>query len=177
MVNVNESSDESSNGRLSDEPSGKPSDESSDESMPPIDFRVDPQIVADLIRDEGEILHAYKDSRGYLTIGVGILIDRRVNGGITKEESRYLLVNRIKSKLTELDSSLPWWRDLSPARQRVILNMAFNLGVNKLLEFKSALTAMRNGDFPAASQAMLDSKWAVQVGERAKRLAYEMIAG
>jgi GH24 family phage-related lysozyme (muramidase) len=32
-------------------------------------------IYKQLKRDEGEVLHAYKDSLGYWTIGIGILID------------------------------------------------------------------------------------------------------
>lgn len=152
-------------------------------AKPPKTDPVDPQLIADLIRDEGEILHAYKDSEGYWTIGVGILIDPRRGGSITREESRYLLVHRIESKSAELDNHIPWWRSLSVVRQRVLLNMAFNMGVGVgdgtggLLDFHIALALMKSGDYPAAAKAMLESKWARKVGDRAKRLAAEMAAG
>ncbi len=44
-------------------------------------------ITQQLRRDEGEVLHAYQDSLGYWTIGIGVLIDKRKGGGITKAES------------------------------------------------------------------------------------------
>ncbi len=85
-------------------------------------------LTEELRRDEGEVLHAYTDSEGYVTIGVGRLIDKRRGGGISAEESAYLLGNDISRTETDLDARMPWWRDLDPVRQRVILNMAFNLG-------------------------------------------------
>ena len=57
--------------------------------------------------DEGEVLTAYPDHLGYLTIGVGRLIDKRKGGGITPEESAYLLANDIMRKSMDLDSRLP----------------------------------------------------------------------
>lgn len=134
-------------------------------------------LIDELIRDEGEILHAYTDSLGYITIGVGRLIDKRRGGGISKEESRYLLSNDIKAKSHDLDKRLPWWRDLSPVRQRVLLNMAFNLGIGGLLGFKNTLAAIREGDYERAERSMLASKWAKQVGMRANRLAEMMRKG
>lgn len=134
-------------------------------------------LISELIRDEGEILHAYADSLGYLTIGVGRLIDKRRGGGITKEESRYLLSNDIKAKEDELDKRLPWWRDLSPVRQRVLLNMAFNLGVTGLLGFKNTLSHIQHGRYDLATKGMLASKWSKQVGARASRLAQMMKEG
>jgi len=35
------------------------------------------QLEQQLRRDEGEVLHEYKDSLGYSTIGIGRLIDKR----------------------------------------------------------------------------------------------------
>jgi lysozyme len=134
-------------------------------------------LIDELIRDEGEILHAYADSLGYLTIGVGRLIDKRRGGGISKEESRYLLSNDIKETESQLDIRLPWWRVLSATRQRVLLNMAFNLGIDGLLGFKNTLLAIKQGDYERAAKGMLASKWAKQVGARANRLAEMMKNG
>lgn len=147
----------------------------------------DKQLEAELVRDEGEVLHVYSDSKddrdtldhlkGYLTIGVGILIDSRRGGGITQEESRYLLRNRIASKMADLDKHLPWWRQLSDARQRVLINMCFNLGINGLIGFVHTLESIRTGQYEIAAQQMLESEWARQVGDRAKRLAAMMRQG
>lgn len=134
-------------------------------------------IIADLVRDEGEVLHAYQDHLGWWTIGVGRLIDKRRGGGITAEESRYLLANDLARFAAELDERLPWWRSLDAVRQRVVLNMAFNLGVSGLLSFRNTLAAVKRGDYAAAAAGMQASKWSRQVGQRAVRLAAMMSTG
>lgn len=130
-----------------------------------------------LEKDEGFRPYAYQDSLGFWTIGHGILIDRRRGGGITREESRYLVMNRVALKIAELDEHLPWWRTLDDVRQAVLANMCFNLGILNLLEFKRTLGLIKDGNYDAASEAMLESKWASQVGARAHRLSVMMRTG
>ena len=48
--------------------------------------------------------------------------------------------------------------------------MAFNLGITKLKKFKMMFLAIDSGDYVRASEEGLDSKWAKQVYNRAKRL-------
>lgn len=138
------------------------------------------KLEEELVRDEGEVLHAYQDSLGLLTIGVGQLIDPR-GGGISRAASRFMLREAIEQRIGALDRVIPWWRDLTEARQRVLLNMAFNLGASGLFGFKQTLAAVKLGDYEAAAKGMLNSKWARQVGnrpgERAWRLAEMMREG
>ena len=124
--------------------------------------------------DEGEVLHAYPDHLGFVTIGIGRLIDKRKGGGITKEESAYLLANDIMRFSIELDKRLPWWIGLSDARRGVLLAMAFQMGVDGLLKFKNTLEAIRTRQFDKAAVGMLNSAWAKQTPERAKRMAVQM---
>lgn len=135
------------------------------------------QLIKQLRRDEGEKLSAYQDHLGYWTIGVGRLIDGRRGGSISKEESAYLLNNDIESKVSELKSKLPWFEDLDDTRKGVLANMAFQLGVAGLLGFKNTLEQVRLGNYSVASEMMLQSKWAQQTPERAKRLAKQMNEG
>lgn len=137
----------------------------------------DALLLADLRRDEGVIPHAYADSLGFLTIGVGRLIDERKGGRLSEAEIDYLLANDIERFKSELDDKLPWWRELDPVRQRVIVNMAFNLGVAGLLTFKSTLAAVKAHKWDQAAAGMSASKWAKQVGVRATRLATQMRTG
>lgn len=130
-----------------------------------------------LRRDEGEVLHAYADSLGYLTIGIGCLIDKRKGGGITQEESEYLFINRLREKIGELDQRLPWWRNLNEARQGVLINMSYQLGMDGLLGFVNTLRMVQQGLYEAAADAMLKSKWASQTPERARRLSDQMREG
>lgn len=134
-------------------------------------------LIAELRRDEGVVPYAYQDSLGYWTIGVGRLIDRRKGGRLRDDEIDYLLKSDIEELYGLLDEKLPWWRKLDPVRQRVIVNMAFNLGVAGLLGFRNTLKAIEAGDWKRAAAGMLASKWATQVGERARRLARMMLNG
>jgi lysozyme len=135
------------------------------------------KLAAQLRTDEGEVLHAYQDSEGYWTIGIGRLIDKRLGGGITKEESAYLLNNDIIRTEADLDLFIPWWRSMDEQRQLVIANMAFNLGIKKLMEFKNTLKAMSEGRYADAADGMRKSLWAKQVGKRAERLIHIMENG
>ena len=124
-----------------------------------------------LILHEGLKLEPYECTAGKLTIGVGRNIE---DIGITEDEARYLLDNDILRVCDELDRNLPWWRDLSDARQRVLVDMVFNLGISRFMQFKNTIAAIESGDYDTASEEMLNSRWADQVGQRAKTLSRMM---
>lgn len=134
-------------------------------------------LEAELTRDEGNVAYAYTDSLGYLTIGIGHLIDKRKGAKLKPQVIDLIFQLDIQDCEADLDRNLPWWRNLSPVRQRVLLNMCFNMGIGTLLTFKNTLAAMQNGSYAAAASGMLASKWATQVGDRAKRLADMMRTG
>lgn len=131
-------------------------------------------LIKQLRRDEGEVLHAYHCSEGWLTIGIGRLIDQKKGGGITREEATYLLGNDIQRVSRLLQERLPWAIKLSEPRLGVLMNMAFQLGIDGLLAFRETLRHVQDGRYEQAAQAMLDSKWARQTPERARRLAEQM---
>lgn len=130
-----------------------------------------------LRRDEGEVLSAYPDSLGYLTIGVGRLIDKRKGGGITAAESAYLLNNDIQRKTTEVLHALPWATSLDPVRFAVLVNMAFQLGITGLQGFKNTLSLIQVKNYTAAADSMLKSKWHTQTPARCERLAKQLSTG
>jgi lysozyme len=128
----------------------------------------------ELVRDEGLKLKPYRCTAGKLTIGVGRNLD---DVGISASEAMLLLEHDINRVIAKLSYHLPWWSSLSENRQRVLANMAFNLGIDGLLKFKNTLSYIQNGNYSEAAKAMLESKWAKQVGERAVRLSKMMEAG
>ncbi len=134
-------------------------------------------IEDQLILHEGVVDHAYQDSLGFWTIGVGRLIDARKGGHLSRDEIKCLLRNDVELVNAALDKRLPWWRTLSPVRQKVLTDMAFNLGVDGLLTFKNTLAAIEAGDYAMGAAGMLASKWAEQVKGRAVRLAEMMKTG
>lgn len=136
-----------------------------------------PELTKQLRRDEDEVLHAYPDHLGFLTIGVGRLIDKRKGGGITPEESAYLLNNDIDKRHAELLRRAPWMSNLDSVRFGALLNMAFQMGVDGLLGFKNTLAMVRAGNYAGAAEGMLQSMWAKQTPDRAKRISEQMRLG
>lgn len=136
------------------------------------------QIAARLIADEGEVLHAYPDHLGYLTIGVGILIDERKGGGITREESRYLLHNRIERFENQCHLRFAWFTGMNdPIRQQVIVCMVFQLGTDGVAEFKRMIVALKLRDYVTAAAEMIDSQWHKDTPSRCKLMASIMRNG
>ena len=135
------------------------------------------KLVKELILDEGYIYEIYKDHLGYLTFGVGHLVlntdkeyGKEVGTPISEERIIECLNNDVDIVCEELDRNLYWWRELNDNKQRVMVNMCFNLGYPRLSKFKKFLAAMEKHDFETAAIEMMDSKWANQVGLRAERL-------
>lgn len=118
------------------------------------------EVMRELRREEQYRKSVYKDSKGLWTIGIGTLVDASRNAGITLKEAEYLCGNRVEEKVIELDRALPWWRDLSDTRQRVLVNMAYQMGTMGVLGFQNFLGDARSGQHKNAAKEMLDSQWA-----------------
>jgi lysozyme len=131
-------------------------------------------IISELARDEGVRLKPYRDSVGKLTIGIGRNLD---DVGISRPEADYLLANDLVRTEADLDHLIPWWRTLDPVRQRVVLNMAFNMGAYEVSHWPNWLGDVKAGQFDTASSSMLNTLWARQVGPRSTRLAAMMRTG
>jgi len=124
-------------------------------------------IIEDLKRDEGVRLKPYKCTAGKLTIGIGRNLD---DVGISMAEAEQLLANDIAVAKGSLDLNIPWWRKAPVPIQDCLINMVFNMGWPRLSQFKSMLSALQNGKYAEAADHALDSAWAKQVGDRAKRI-------
>jgi len=141
-----------------------------------------PYLAADIGRDEGLRLHAYPDpdtGAEPWTIGYGCT-GADIGPGLvwTLAQAQAALTQRIDQVQTQLDALLPWWREVNDARQDVLVNMAYNLGVRGLLGFHTFLAAAQAGRNTAAASDLLISdgrptRWARQVHSRAARLAQQ----
>lgn len=132
------------------------------------------KLEEQLIVDEGFRTKPYKDTVGKTTIGYGRNLD---DVGISQAEAYFMLQNDIKKVINQLYAKLPFFKDLTDGRQNALANMAFNLGIDKLMEFKNTLSLIEQKRYTEASTAVLDSKWATQVGERAKRISEKIRLG
>ncbi|MEM7047061.1 MAG: lysozyme [Pseudomonadota bacterium] len=125
-------------------------------------------LKAQLRIDEGTRLRPYRCTAGKLTIGVGRNLE---DTGIDEAEATFMFARDVDRTLAELESRLPWYRDLAPDAACGLANMLFNLGWPRLSGFKKMLAALELGDGQEAARQALDSRWAEQVGDRAKRIA------
>lgn len=121
-----------------------------------------------LKRHEGLRLKVYRCPAGFLTIGYGRNLESK---GISEAEADEMLANDIGWFRDSVMHELAWTLFLDPVRFDVLVDMAFNLGVEGLAKFKKFLAALEAGDYLTASAEMLDSAWSAQVGDRARELA------
>ena len=127
------------------------------------------KLTAMIKLHEGLRLKPYKCSAGKLTIGYGRNLD---DVGITPMEADYLLGHDIRKAITDVQHifGAAFLETIGIPRASVLVDMCFNLGVNRLKGFKKMIAAVKDRDFEKAADEMMDSKWAVQVGSRATRL-------
>ena len=124
--------------------------------------------------DEGLKLKPYKCTAGKTTIGIGRNLD---DVGISKELAYQMLdedvamAQKVCSRLFEEQ-----WTKWSENRKLGWINLAFNLGYERLSKFKNTLRAARIEDWDAVESGLRDSLWYKQVGKRAERVV-EMICG
>jgi lysozyme len=136
------------------------------------------ELVKQLRGDEDERACVYKDHLGFYTIGIGRLVDDRKPGaGLRPVEMAFMLQNDIDERIEALTRRVPWFQNLDDARKGVLLNMSFQLGVDGLLGFKNTLKLIEDGKYENAAHAMLQSLWAKQTPERAKRMSEQMRTG
>ena len=123
------------------------------------------RVIESLKQEEGFDGMPYEDKLGIPTIGYGTKLP------LTEEEAELLLKHRLDKKILEISEKEPFFLDLPQKAQEVIANMAYQLGVEGVLKFKKMWAALKKGDYQKAADEMLDSKWATQTPNRAKRLA------
>ena len=128
------------------------------------------KLLEMLKRHEGVETHAYTDSVGKITIGVGRNIDPEGGLGLSPREVNYLLQNDVDRVENELLGVIPWVEYIGWARMDALVNICFNLGLPRFLKFKKALAAAEDGNWDLCAEEFMDSRWATQVGRRAIEL-------
>lgn len=131
-------------------------------------------LLRELIRDEGFSRTTYTCPLGKTTIGYGRNLD---SVGISEGEALYLLENDIKwiKETFELENGFtPWFKNKPEYVQEVLINMAYNLGIHGLLQFKKSIQLIKDDKYEEAAEEILNSKWAKQVGDRAVRLSLKL---
>ena len=122
---------------------------------------------------EGIRKFPYQDTVGKWTIGVGRNLTDK---GISDTTIAQMLDEDLIECIADL-GSFSWFSSLDYIRQRVLIDMRFNLGSSGFRGFKNTLKAVGEGRYIDASNGMLASKWAKQTKTRAVRLAIMMRDG
>ena len=152
------------------------------------------ELVKMIAIHEGIVLSVYQDHLGINTVGIGRNLDDRgitdgellfmnktiddiYDDGLTEEEAYYLCMNDIAIVEKELLASKPIVNRLNAVRQMILIDMAFNMGVPRLMQFKNMWLAIEKVNYLLACEEMIDSRWAGQVGSRAMKLSVAMKNG
>ena len=126
------------------------------------------QVLKDLVRFEGYSPKPYLCPTGKITIGYGRNLE---NNGISKKEAEILLFFDVKNVIAQLDRKLNFWIKQPAAVRIVLMQMAFQLGVNGLLSFQKFISALMSSEYEKAIDEMKDSIWAKQTPERVIKLS------
>ena len=129
------------------------------------------ELLTLIRKHEGFRASAYRDTRGFLTIGYGRLIDARRGGGITREEAEFLLATDIKRAEATVRALVHGADSFTAPRYNALVSMAFNLGRGGLQRFTNMSAAIACNDWEMAGEEALNSIWARQVPARAHEIA------
>lgn len=151
-------------------------------------------LLTDLERDEGYRAAPYPDTASppRWTFGYGrniedapltgaewkaLLDAKEIAVSISPNGAARLLSNGVTAAQMQCAQTFGWWPDLDEVRREVLVNLTFNMGMQRLVGFRNMLAAVKTGDYGIAAEELLDSTYAKQVGARAQRLANQLRTG
>ena len=117
---------------------------------------------------EGFRDRVYKDTLGIDTIGYGFAIKDLV---IDEDIAEMILRRKLEKLVEDTNKRFSFLKDLPEQAQDVIYEMCYQLGITGVSKFKKTLAYLENYEYRMASVEMLDSKWARQTPNRAKKLS------
>ena len=126
---------------------------------------------------EGFRSHAYWDPIGQVwTVGYGQTGPTVTASTIvTRQEAVAWLVAVEDKLIIGLEAALPWSARLSQPRFGALVDAAYNLGLNGLLQFATALSAMKAANWKKAVSGFRASLWYSQVPDRVNTICYMVL--
>jgi lysozyme len=149
-----------------------------DGATDPAGFPILTQAGADTLGFEGFRPKVYLDPAGIRTIGYGHNLeaqpltaeDKQALGldpniadddiVLTEQQGQDLYRRDVRKIMPDISSKVPNFSELPRGAQRAIADMAFNMGVAGVVGFKDMIKALKDKDYDAAADAMLDSNYA-----------------
>ena len=128
-------------------------------------------LVDSIKQGEGYRAKVYKCTEGYDTIGYGFAIK---DLELDEEVCDMILDKKLDKLIDATNNKFPFLRELPQDKCEVVFEMVYQLGLNGVSKFKKMLKALEDKDYDKASVEMLDSLWAKQTPNRAKKLSNQM---
>jgi GH24 family phage-related lysozyme (muramidase) len=143
-------------------------------------------------KHEGRRDHAYPDTAGHPTVGVGFNLDRPdarekiealglnyddVRAGrqdLSDEQIDSLLDHDVETAISGARNDVSNFDSLPEGVQSAVVDMVFNVGESTFADFENTIDALENNDFERAADEMEDSDWYDQVGQRAAELVQQV---
>ena len=151
-----------------------------------------PQVYEEIAADEGKILHCYMCSENHKTVGIGHKVlpndpesnlpihgayeDISEEEGITEDRCYELFEQDVQIAIDGCSKIYDYWEDLPQEMLHILVNMCFQLGQGGLSKFKNMNSGVEKEMWGMVSLDMMDSRWAQQTPERARRLRDRVLA-
>ena len=132
------------------------------------------EVNKQLISHEGKINKIYKDVLGLKTFGIGHLVlptDNLQEGVEYSDDTIMEYFERDFQQALSDARSFIEEKSIDPDAFDCVINLSFNLGINRLNTFVKLKQALEDNDYVTASFEILDSRYATQVPNRANELA------
>tara|TARA_R100000773_G_C4217514_1_gene116018 strand:- start:1310 stop:1708 length:399 start_codon:yes stop_codon:yes gene_type:complete len=128
-------------------------------------------LIDSIKEGEGYRAKVYKCTEGYDTIGYGFAIK---DLDLDEEVCDLILIKKLDKLIDNTNKKFSFLAKIPQDKCEVIYEMCYQLGINGVSKFKKMLKHLENEDFEQASVEMLDSLWAKQTPNRAKKLSNQM---
>jgi lysozyme len=135
------------------------------------------EIKKQIIKHESKVNEIYPDHLGNATFGIGHLVlpTDNLKEGVKYDDTKIMeFFEKDFSQAVKDSRTFTQEENIDPVAFGCVINMAFQLGLPRLLKFKNFRYHLNKCDYESASSEMLDSLWAKQTPNRAKELAETM---
>ena len=125
-------------------------------------------LIENIKESEGFVSHVYNDSLGIPTIGYGFAIKDLI---LDEDIAEEILLRKVINLTQRVDRKFDWFNTAPDVIKEVVVEMSYQLGLGGFSRFKKTISYLEKDNYLEASKEMLDSKWAKQTPNRAKKLS------
>lgn len=122
----------------------------------------------------GANLNSLHISREFEKLGYSIHQLKNRNQRISEKHAEMVLKRGLEQALRDAKQFVYNFDELDPIAKLVLVDMSYNLGLDRISKFKKFKSALERRDYKSAKAEMIDSKWYSDVGRRSRRLVQLM---